>query len=79
MLMRITMWPPVYGAYTNLWAGLSSEVTIKDGGSYAIPWGKWHIQPKKEFLNALKSEEEGGTGEALLFWNWCDEQTRQYE
>ena len=28
-----------FGAYTALWAGLSSGVDVKVGSGYVIPWG----------------------------------------
>ncbi|KAF8242770.1 short-chain dehydrogenase [Wilcoxina mikolae CBS 423.85] len=42
------------GAYTALRTGLSEEVTIADGGRYAIPWGRWHPQPRRDIVKALK-------------------------
>ena len=44
-------------AYTELWAGLSDDVGMEDGGRYAIPWGGWHSKPRKDILDALKSKE----------------------
>jgi NAD(P)-dependent dehydrogenase (short-subunit alcohol dehydrogenase family) len=70
--------PPKYGAYTELWAGLSDDVKMEDGGRYAIPWGRWHGRPRKDILDALKSKEEGGTGQAGNFWKWCEDQTKTY-
>ena len=70
-----------------LWAGLSPQVTVKDGGRYGIPWGRWHPPPKpgllgggrgKELLESKWGKEEGGTGLAAEFWGWCDEQTGMY-
>lgn len=69
---------PKMGAYTELWAGLSPEVTVEDGGKTAIPWGRWHPSPRKDILESLKEKEEGGTGLAGEFWKWCEEQTREY-
>ncbi|KAF8246991.1 putative steroid dehydrogenase [Wilcoxina mikolae CBS 423.85] len=66
------------GAYTGLWTGLSEEVTIADGGRYVVPWGRWHPQPRKDIVKALKGRGEGGTGEAEAFWRWCEEQTVRY-
>jgi len=51
---------------------------MSDGGRYAVPWGKWHPGPKEDIVRALKSEEEGGTGEARKFWEWCERETRKY-
>jgi NAD(P)-dependent dehydrogenase (short-subunit alcohol dehydrogenase family) len=77
-LMSIFMHPPKFGAYTTLWAGLSPEVRIEDGGRFGIPWGRWHPNPKKEVLASMKTKEEGGTGLAVDFWVWCEQQTSEY-
>ncbi|KAH8596813.1 hypothetical protein B0O99DRAFT_509324 [Bisporella sp. PMI_857] len=77
-----TMWPfmhePIMGAYTELWCGLSEDVRLEDGGKYAIPWGRWHPSPRKDILESLKSRDEGGTGLAAEFYDWCEQQTKQY-
>jgi CubicO group peptidase (beta-lactamase class C family) len=70
--------PPKLGAYTELWAGLSPDVRVADGGRYAIPWGRWHSMPRKDILDALKTKQEGGTGQAAEFWKWCEDQTKEY-
>ncbi|MCJ1456680.1 hypothetical protein MMC28_007043 [Mycoblastus sanguinarius] len=66
------------GAYTNLWAGLSEDITLKDGGRYVVPFGRWHSFPREDVLLALKGENDGGTGEAMEFWSWCEEQVEPY-
>ena len=81
-LMKWSMWPvmhePIMGAYTELWAGLSPEVKPEDGGRYAIPWGRWHTSPRRDILESLKTKQEGGTGLAAEFWDWCEEKTKEY-
>ena len=77
-IMSLTLHPALYGAYTALWCGVSSEVTTADGGRYAIPWGRWHPTPRKDVLIGFKSEKEGGTGEARKFWDWCEQMTSEY-
>ncbi|KAB8265824.1 NAD(P)-binding protein [Aspergillus pseudonomiae] len=69
---------PEKGAYTYLWAGLSPAVKVEDGGRFVIPWGRWHPDPRADCLESLKDKDEGGSGLAAEFWDWCDEQTRQY-
>ncbi|KAF7563713.1 hypothetical protein G7046_g416 [Stylonectria norvegica] len=76
--MSLFMHEPKMGAYTELWAGLSPDVKLEDGGRFAIPWGRWHPSPKKELLQSMKSREEGGTGLATEFWEWCEIQTRDH-
>ena len=68
----------VDGAYTNLWAGLSEDVTLADGGRYVIPFGRWHVCPREDILLAMKGEKDGGTGRAVEFWDWCEEQVKPY-
>lgn len=72
------LYEPKMGAYTELWAGLAPQITCDDGGRYVIPWGRWHPAPKLELLDSMKAKEEGGTGLAAEFWEWCDDQTKQY-
>ena len=69
---------PKLGAYTNLWAGLSDDVTVEDGGRYVIPWGRWQENPRKDLVDAMETVEQGGTGEARAFWEWCKAQTKEY-
>ena len=68
----------VDGACTNLWAGLSEEITLEDGGRYVIPFGRWHPCPRKDILLSLKESKDGGTGRAAEFWDWCEEQVEPY-
>ncbi|KAL8718943.1 MAG: hypothetical protein Q9225_003987 [Loekoesia sp. 1 TL-2023] len=81
-ILRIILKPVLYkprnGAHTMLWAGLSPDVREEDGGRYAVPWGRWHPDPRQDILQSLKSKEEGGTGTAQDFWEWCKKQTSQY-
>jgi NAD(P)-dependent dehydrogenase (short-subunit alcohol dehydrogenase family) len=73
------MFEPKMGAYTELWAGLSTDVTSEDGGRFVLPWGTWQLSPKKELAASLKTREEGGTGLAREFWDWCEEHSKGYE
>ena len=77
------LWPffgrAVDGAHTNLWCGLSPEVTIEDGGKYAIPWGRWHPGQRSDIVRGLKGKDEGGTGVAQEFWDWCEKTVRVHQ
>ena len=66
------------GAYTELWAGLSSELTMEDVGKYVLPWGRLHENPRSDLLAAMKSKEEGGSGVAALFVEFCEKRTAEY-
>ncbi|KAF2870235.1 hypothetical protein BDV95DRAFT_575341 [Massariosphaeria phaeospora] len=78
MLIAPFLYEARMGAYTELWAGLSEEVTTQHGGRFAVPWERWHPDPRKDVLESLKTREEGGTGGAAEFWDWCEEQTKAY-
>lgn len=69
----------VFGAYTALYAGLSSDIKVGDNGGYIIPWGRIQkSSPRKDIIHAIKSEKEGGGDVAAKFWTWCEGQTEQY-
>lgn len=70
---------PRMGAYTELWAGLSSDVTMQDGGKYVLPWGRLHPSPRPDMLAAMKTKEDGGTGVAAQFMDFCEKQTLPFQ
>ncbi|KAF2674991.1 NAD(P)-binding protein [Microthyrium microscopicum] len=72
------LWPPIYGAYTELWTGLSPELGMADQGAYIIPWGRKHPGQRKDLHLALKDKEEGGSGRAGEFYEWCEEMIKDY-
>jgi hypothetical protein len=82
IMMAPTLSPMICGAYTEIWAGLSTEVTVADGvdGRYIIPWGRFFVMKRKDILEALKPKENGGeyARRAGEFWTWCDEQTKKF-
>ncbi|CZR53266.1 related to Oxidoreductase, short-chain dehydrogenase [Phialocephala subalpina] len=68
---------PIYGAYTELYGGLSPDITLEKTGAWIKPWGK--ISKIREDLEASsKSEKEGGSGIGAEFWNWSEEQVRPF-
>jgi len=68
---------PIYGAYTELFAGLSPEVTMEKSRAWIAPWGRFLLL-RKDFEAASKTEVEGGTGVGLQFWDWTEEQVKPY-
>ena len=74
----LVLYDAIYGARTMLWAGLSQEVGREDSGRYVIPWGRWHPGVRKDVEDGVKRKDEGGTGRAEEFWEWCWEQTRAF-
>ncbi|GAP87685.1 putative short-chain dehydrogenase [Rosellinia necatrix] len=78
MLFRnATTYPTVNGAYTELFAGVSNDVGMRNSGDWIVPWGRID-NIRKDLLEGSKPEEEGGTGIAQKFWKWSDEQTSRY-
>ncbi|KAM0350994.1 hypothetical protein ACHAPU_002772 [Fusarium lateritium] len=75
---KIFLHPAKRGAYSELWAGVGTEVTLEDGGRFGIPWGRWHPSPRKDLLQSLKSKDNGGSGIAAELWDWCDGKTSEF-
>lgn len=80
--MRYLAWPLLYApklaAYTQLYCGLSEDITLQESGCYVIPWGRIHSELRKDLVEASKTEEDGGSGRAKEFWEFCDEKTREF-
>lgn len=63
--------PARHGAYTELYAALSPDVTMNENGLFIIPWGK---------IGIIRSDvEKGAHGEnGSKFWNYLEEQVAEY-
>lgn len=76
-IVRRFTYPPVHGAYTELFAGLAPDVVALKPDEWVIPWGRittlW-----KDLTDAGKSKEEGGSERAKQFWDWSEEQVAKY-
>lgn len=75
--MKALAYPAIQGAYTELWAALSPEVTPAKSGAYVYPWGRFGDLPVG-IEEAIKSEAEGGSGVADKFIAWCDRETEPF-
>ncbi|KAL2024722.1 hypothetical protein VTK56DRAFT_6923 [Thermocarpiscus australiensis] len=74
---RLVGYPPLLGAYTELFAAFSPEVTMEKSGSRVAPFGRFY--PLREDLyKAMRLESEGGTGGTARFWDWTEEQIGPY-
>lgn len=75
-------WPllhkPKKAAYTELFAGLSKDISLELNGSYILPWGRIAKSLREDLIKATKLEEEGGSGRAKEFWDFCEEKTHDY-
>lgn len=67
-------YPIINGAYTELWAGLSPEVTLEKAGSLVYPFGRF-FPIRSDWENAKTG---GGNGTTEKFWQWSEEQVSQY-
>lgn len=69
--MNFTLYPPVNGAYTELFAGLSPDAANIKTSQWVIPWGR---------ITDLRKDLYSGPGEdnARLFWEWSEEQVAPY-
>lgn len=82
--MRCLAWPLLYPprktAYTELYAGLSPDITLERNGCYVYPFGRIARETEMgaDLLVATKAEEDGGNGKAREFWEFCEEKTRDY-
>ncbi|KAL7942025.1 hypothetical protein V8C42DRAFT_333382, partial [Trichoderma barbatum] len=77
ILRKTLLYPPLYGAYTNLFAAFSPEVTLEKTGTFVAPWGQfWTVS--KEMIAGTISKSEGGTGIASSFWDWTEAQIKPY-
>ncbi|KAK0621012.1 short chain dehydrogenase reductase [Immersiella caudata] len=74
---KLMLHPVINGAYTELFAGLSDEVTPDKTGAWIGPWGRF-FTIRKDVDIAGKPKSEGGTGVAEKFWVWSMEQVEQY-
>lgn len=92
--LNLLLRPPIYGAYTELFAGLSPEITLQKTGA----WSTFHFQVvlliltwcisvipwgrigtlSKDINASGKSKSEGGNGRAGEFWEWSEKQVQSY-
>jgi hypothetical protein len=72
---------PKYGAYTELYAGLSPDLTLENNGSYIYPWSRIRPNstfPRQDIIKAGAPMEEGGLGYGVKLWSWCEEEWKKF-
>ncbi|KAI0113648.1 hypothetical protein GGR51DRAFT_546881 [Nemania sp. FL0031] len=77
VLRKTLLYPPRYGAYTNVFAGFSPEVTLQKSGQFVAPWGQFR-NVSKDMLEGSKPTSQGGNGTAKEFWDWSETQIKAY-
>lgn len=73
-LMNWMLYPAVYGAYTELYAGFSEVLGMNDAGDFIVPWGRKGVF-RQDIVEGIRSEKDGGTGSAEKFYAWCEKET----
>ncbi|KAK0740187.1 short chain dehydrogenase reductase [Schizothecium vesticola] len=74
---KFMLHPTINGAYTQLFAGLSDEVSMDRTGTWIGPWGRF-FDIRKDIRVAAVPESEGGKGVAAKFWDWSMQQVGKY-
>ncbi|CAM1512006.1 Fc.00g095190.m01.CDS01 [Cosmosporella sp. VM-42] len=73
----LTCYPAINGAYTELFAAFSSDITNEKSGIWVAPWGRF-LSIRSDLQKGAIPESEGGTGMAEKFWAWSEEQVKPY-
>ncbi|KAI3390394.1 hypothetical protein diail_9818 [Diaporthe ilicicola] len=82
IIAKLMCYPTVNGAYTALYAGFSPDTV-----SEQADWTKLWVAPfgrlfplRPDLTRATLLEEDGGvgTGGTAKFWDWCEEQIKEY-
>jgi len=73
--MYLLLYPPVFGAYTELYAALSPDLSVaKNQGAYIWPWGL--VGRIRADLQAECKAE--GKGKSEMLWEWCERETGKF-
>ncbi|KAG6359350.1 hypothetical protein INS49_012871 [Diaporthe citri] len=76
-LRSFVLHPPILGAYTQLFAAFSPQVSIERSGEWVVPWGRF-MKIRQHLLDGSKPVSEGGNGTAEKFWEWSEEQVKPF-
>jgi retinol dehydrogenase-12 len=71
ILPWLILYPPVNGAYTELFAGLAPEAAALKENEWVVPWGRVMLL-RKDFCS------EKGKENAKAFWAWSEEQVERF-
>ncbi|KAI4215129.1 MAG: hypothetical protein LQ351_002444 [Letrouitia transgressa] len=72
----ILLYPPIYGAYTQLFSGWSPDITESQNGAYIVPWGR--IGTLRPGLAAGIKRNDSKLATAESFWEYCERETIPY-
>ena len=71
-LIDFLLYPAVFGAYTELYSGLSGDLTMQDQGIFVIPWGRKGITKSSVSVEC----KQGGNSDKL--YDWCERETAKF-
>ncbi|KAL9031274.1 MAG: hypothetical protein Q9196_000681 [Gyalolechia fulgens] len=77
VIMGLLFKGPVYGAYSELFAALSPDITSEHNGAFIVPWGRFGDVPA-HIAKGLTPKSQGGSGAADRFVSWCESETERY-
>jgi len=76
-IMSLVFKPPIYGAYSELYASFSPDLKEEHNGGYVIAWGRIANLPEG-IMKGMKNKADGGTGAAGRFVEYCERETRGF-
>ncbi|PBP22433.1 short chain dehydrogenase reductase [Diplocarpon rosae] len=76
-VVNMMLHEPIYGAYTELYAGLSTDITTGNNGSFVEPWGRLCLS-RNDIEAGAMTKDEGGTGIGHEFWEWTEKEVAKY-
>ena len=77
LLKLFILYPPINGAYTELYAGLSPEITMEHSGGWIVPFGRV-MRIRNDLKAATKTKAEGGSGISAQFYDWNEKQIERF-
>lgn len=77
-LRKFVLHRPVFGAYTELFAGVSPAITMERSGDWVVPWERFMKMGRDDLTKGAKRRSEGGTGVAEQFWEWNEAQIKPF-
>ncbi|KAL9608734.1 MAG: hypothetical protein Q9167_006452 [Letrouitia subvulpina] len=72
----VLLYPPIYGAYTQIFAGWSPDITESQNGAYIVPWGR--IGTLRPGIAAGIKCDDSKPAIAERFWEYCERETVSY-
>ncbi|KAI0153403.1 hypothetical protein BJ166DRAFT_532715 [Pestalotiopsis sp. NC0098] len=75
---KFFVYPAIFGAYTELFAAISPELTPAKSGEYIYPWGRFGDLPAG-VAAALEAKDDVRASISARFVAWCGRQTDSFK